>query len=303
MNALLRSVIMLLWMAPIARASTVASFDDVQFWAGAGANRAAIAMDWDSSSPADTALVWGYRWDGTAKGEDMLRAALKADARLFAKLSGSGSLGFSVYGIGYDANGDGEFALSDGTQFDADGVAVTGLPDEDATPLDPDDWYREGWFTGVWSYSTASGNAWPEGWTQSRVGPSGRVLASGSWDAWTFTSPIVLDAFPSNPTAAEPPRSGADFDADGNVDGADFLHWQRGLGISSGAMPAQGDADGDGAVTVADLAAWRDSFRAAPAISIATASTTRIPEPATYAQLLTVLGLAFCHFNPGRKRS
>jgi hypothetical protein len=303
MNVLLRPVAVLLLMAPIARAATVASFDDVKFWTGAGANRAAIAIDWDSSSSADPALVWGYRWDGMAKGEDMLRAVLQADARLFAKLSGSGSLGFSVYGIGYDANDDDEFALSDGTQFDADGVALTGLPDEDATPMDLADWYREGWFTGVWSYSTASGNAWPEGWTQSRVGPSGRVLADGAWDAWTFTSPIVLDAFPSNPTAAEPPRMGADFDADGDVDGADFLRWQRGLGISSGAMPAQGDADDDGAVTAADLAAWRDSFRAAPAMSISGASTTRIPEPATYTQLLTVLGLAFCHINPGSNRS
>jgi hypothetical protein len=111
-----------------AQAGPVTSFDDIEFWTGAGLNRAAVVIDWDASSTADTALVWGFRFSGEADGENMLRAVLAADARLFAKLSAPGPLGISVWGIGYDANDDGQFALDDGTMFDADGVAVTGLP-------------------------------------------------------------------------------------------------------------------------------------------------------------------------------
>jgi len=263
-------------------AAPVTSFDDIEFWTGAGPSRASIAIDWNSSSSTDAALVWGYRWDGEARGEDMLRAVLAADARLFAKLSAPGPLGISVWGIGYDANNDGQFALSDGTEFDADGVAVTGLPDEDASAIDPADWYREGWFTGVWSYGTADENPWPASdWNQSPIGPSNRVLADGAWDSWAFASPIVLDAFAQNPMAAEAPSSdaGADFDSDGDVDGADLLTWQRGLGIAAGALPAHGDANGDFAVDALDLEIWRSGFAAATAAGPAAADNVAIPEP------------------------
>ena len=46
---------------------------------------------------------------------------------------------------------------------------------------------------------------------------------------------------------------GPDFDEDGDVDGADFLAWQRGVGTSSGATAAQGDANSDGEVDDDDL--------------------------------------------------
>lgn len=49
-----------------------------------------------------------------------------------------------------------------------------------------------------------------------------------------------------------PPQAlSADFDGDGDVDGGDFLTWQRGLG--SGTTKAQGDADGDSDVDADDL--------------------------------------------------
>jgi hypothetical protein len=50
----------------------------------------------------------------------------------------------------------------------------------------------------------------------------------------------------------------ADFNQDGDVDGDDFLTWQRGLGIGS-TLP-EGDANGDGEVDAGDLAAWRFQF-------------------------------------------
>jgi hypothetical protein len=43
------------------------------------------------------------------------------------------------------------------------------------------------------------------------------------------------------------PDEDADFDADGDVDGADFLTWQRGVGVG-GVTHSMGDANGDAVV-------------------------------------------------------
>ena len=98
----------------------VTTFDDITFWVGSGGNRAAMVIDWDDASAADESLAWGYRWDGTATGEDMLLKVLEADTRLFAKLSAPSAAGVSLYGLGYDHNDDCQFAISDGTTFDAE---------------------------------------------------------------------------------------------------------------------------------------------------------------------------------------
>lgn len=47
----------------------------------------------------------------------------------------------------------------------------------------------------------------------------------------------------------------ADFDADGDVDGTDFLTWQRGFGMEN-AVRADGNSDDDSDVDASDLAAW-----------------------------------------------
>lgn len=52
----------------------------------------------------------------------------------------------------------------------------------------------------------------------------------------------------------------ADFDSDGDADGADFLAWQRGNGLTTGATKAQGDANDDGAVNSDDLTLWKSQF-------------------------------------------
>jgi len=54
--------------------------------------------------------------------------------------------------------------------------------------------------------------------------------------------------------------STADYDSDGNVDGRDFLAWQRGRGLSGQTSNALGDADGDTFVLNADLGIWRSRF-------------------------------------------
>jgi rhamnogalacturonan endolyase len=69
-------------------------------------------------------------------------------------------------------------------------------------------------------------------------------------------------------TSAVKPPDSADFDANGQVDGNDFLLWQRGLGATD-ASPGQGDANRDGAVNAADLAVWRNSLASATTASAA----------------------------------
>jgi hypothetical protein len=68
----------------------------------------------------------------------------------------------------------------------------------------------------------------------------------------------------------------ADFNLDRQVDGSDFLTWQRGLG--DGLFPA-GDATRDGVVDGDDLAIWRaDLGQIAPTVS-AGAAGAEVPEP------------------------
>jgi hypothetical protein len=69
----------------------------------------------------------------------------------------------------------------------------------------------------------------------------------------------------------------ADFDSDSDVDGKDFLAWQRGFGLTSGAGRLQGDATGDTAVNGADFTAWKGQFGTLSA----SAAMTAVPEPAS----------------------
>jgi hypothetical protein len=110
----------------------------------------------------------------------------------------------------------------------------------------------------------------------------------------TATQPVInLDVVSTATTFAEalagldagPAVDDADFDGDGDIDGADYLTWQRGLGTTSGATLAQGDADGDGAIDADDLVIWRGQFATAvPAVGA-------VPEPASMT-LLVACGLA-----------
>lgn len=178
-------------------AATV-TFEDIQYWVGSGANEAAFVVDWNAG-PAPQSLVWGYRWDGAATGEDMLTAIVTADPNLYVKVSGfGGGLGVALFGVGYDRDGDG-FGLTDGTVF-SDGIANTAASDGE-TALDSDDSYVEGWFSaGFWSYWLSEDGTT---WGFSGTGMSGRTLTDGSWDGWSF-APSFGSSAPSTPTPAIP---------------------------------------------------------------------------------------------------
>ena len=83
----------------------------------------------------------------------------------------------------------------------------------------------------------------------------------------------------------------ADFDEDDDIDGSDFLAWQRGYGTLLGATHADGDADGDRDVDRDDLAILQDSFGSPAAAPLAFAA---VPEPGTLIlALLATLALLF----------
>ena len=72
------------------------------------------------------------------------------------------------------------------------------------------------------------------------------------------------------------PIDSADYDADGDVDGADFLVWQRDLGSTT--APAA-DGNHDGTVDAADLTLWRENFAAGAKAALD--ATVAVPEPAS----------------------
>jgi hypothetical protein len=112
----------------------------------------------------------------------------------------------------------------------------------------------------------------------------GNQLATTLVDNFTvFAAPAVIVA------------ENADFDSDLDVDGADFLTWQRGVGTSTGAMLADGDANGNGAIDAADLATWRSQFTTA-----AVPAVNSIPEPPTVL-LGSLVGLVCCAVKRGRR--
>jgi len=183
--------------------SPAATFDDIQFWTGSGANRAALVIDWNDGKSAES-LLWGYRWDGSATGLDMLQSVVNADSRLFAHL-GTYAWGTATLGIGYDLNDSGGFAVSPSLTFDSGGLVLDTNPDDARVATDAADHWLEGWNSGFWAYYL-KGSA-TENWTSGMTGPGDRVLADGAWDGFSF-APGFASSDPSEPTAAIVPEPG-----------------------------------------------------------------------------------------------
>lgn len=192
--------------------TTTISFSDIQYWVGSGTNQAAFVVQWNDSKNPD-AMVWGFKWNGNATGEDMLKAIAKADHRLYTLLYQGTQFGSAVGGIGFDLNGQGTNALikSGNTTYPlypVNGFVNTTAYDFDSyTIVDAaNDHWQSGWtVNGYWSYWVK--NPADADFGYSSVGASSRVLENGSWDVWNFNvgfnqTPISSTITPVSPYVA-----------------------------------------------------------------------------------------------------
>jgi hypothetical protein len=147
--------------------------------------------------------------------------------------------------------------------------------------------YRDGSESSEPFFVTAGGPGLQIKWKGSaylQLGLSWRAgFGSGDLDFFSYKLGVIP------PVAAA--VDDADFDDDNDVDGEDFLIWQRGVGLPGD--NSQGDANNDGNVNAADLTIWGNQF-GQPVPLLANAST--VPEPTSLVLLL--LGL----FAPGPGR-
>jgi hypothetical protein len=140
------------------------------------------------------------------------------------------------------------------------------------------------------TYGDSNIAGWPadpdgEGYSLEYIGPlNGNENPANGSPADPFDNPanwrasLQLNGTPGSGGAAPEPNS-ADFDGDGDVDGRDFLLWQRGFGKTTNAEKIDGDADNDGDVNGGDLVIWQDQYATVPP-SVAVSSNDPQEEPA-----------------------
>ncbi|MEG0925785.1 DUF5074 domain-containing protein [Chryseobacterium sp.] len=181
--------------------TTTISFSDVQYWVGTGSNQAAFVVQWNDSKNPD-ALVWGFKWDGNATGEDMLKAIAKADHRFYTLLYQGTQFGTAIGGIGFDLNGQNSRALIKNNNttyplYPLDGIVNTTAYDfDDYIAQDTGDHWNSGWYNGFWSYWVKDPTDADFGF--SGVGATSRVLQNGSWDVWNYSP--MSGSFPISST-------------------------------------------------------------------------------------------------------
>lgn len=98
-------------------------WDQIQHWAGdpAGEKKCALVIDFQDEYDS-RALVWGYRWNGTATGEDMIRAIAGQSSCLTAMVQYTGSMGSTLNGLGISTGRDNLNHL----HYDFDRAAIGG---------------------------------------------------------------------------------------------------------------------------------------------------------------------------------
>ena len=68
---------------PMPEEATIAA-SDILYWVGTGSNEVVLAINW-----ADTALAWGYKFDGTKTVSDMMDDIAAADPRFSYTMDGA----------------------------------------------------------------------------------------------------------------------------------------------------------------------------------------------------------------------
>lgn len=192
-------------------AAPITGFDDIDYWVGSGANRAALVIDWNDGI-VPVSLAWGFRWDGVATGMDMLKAiagatlgdvtATGADARLSVTLKSYG-FGDVVDRIVFDGGG----YTHDSAGFESGGYweynVYGGNFDYEIYGGPPD--YE---YLGIGTYDVAGSSTYPVAWESGNIGAGDRELADGYWDGWSFAPDFVNQSI-DVPLAASIPEPGA----------------------------------------------------------------------------------------------
>ena len=180
---------------PIYLRASVLTFDSIEFWTGAGTNRAALVIQWnDGASPVS--LLWGFRWSGEARGIDMLKAI--AGSTVYR------DDGQSTFLPDISTGADPRLALSLTNYSFGKAVEALVFTDREFVRTQND------WSTGYWEYSiyggifdyylydaednsvlttysqTGTDTYSMVNWFSSPIGASDRVLIDGSWDAFSF---------------------------------------------------------------------------------------------------------------------
>ena len=126
-------------------------------------------------------------------------------------------------------------------------------------------------------------NQFNYGWIGIRIDNEADATGTVVGYGYESTPGVAILAGDAGPFVAN-----ADYDDDGDVDGADFLVWQRAFG-STVANGTGADGNGDGTVNAGDLSLWEGQFAAGATVA-ESISGTPVPEPGTL--LMASLGLA-----------
>ena len=120
---------------------------------------------------------------------------------------------------------------------------------------------------------TASANQLLNGLTWASLGTFDFTagLRSVTLDVQNSTGGSIVVADAVRIVLSNAPEPTGDFDGDGLVDGADFLAWQRGVGVPTPEL-ADGDADASGEVDGDDLGIWSDQYGSSGASAATTAA-------------------------------
>ena len=200
-----------------------------------------------------------WKSDGTAAGTAPVR---DLNLTAFAPLSEFVALGDRIYFAALTDNGS-ELWTSDGTEAGTTRVLdAGGQPIRYAYEMTP---VADRLYFAVSDFNTDETSLW-------------RTSASAPATAMPLPGPAFKDS-PGEPTeftavgtslyfSAQSPNQGrelwivrngpdGDYDADADVDGNDFLAWQRGLGGAPSPAGTGADGNGNGRIDAADLAVWK----------------------------------------------
>ena len=173
----------------IAYGATIATSNDLDFIVGSGSNLSVLVIDFNDGT-SQSSFAWGYRWDGTATGQDLLQAVSDADSNLTFD-----STSF-VQTINYF---DGTTQHSGVSDFGADLSFTYALAGGFANTFND-------MFEVIGDVAIENGGIdLPTEYTLSPSGTAGRTLADGSWDALSF-GPFPTLPGPEAPQAALVPE-------------------------------------------------------------------------------------------------